>query len=443
MNIQETAAPPSVSTRAQTHDSCAGFDISAMHTWRAFYCVFNWLCNYPQREIWMGFFRRFCPILRVPFRGVVVFRDEDVREVLAHDHEFPVPWGGRMVEVTGDQNFVLGMKDGPQYRRNYEQLAKAFKREDVAKYVVPKAAERSSEYLNGKPSIDGKTSIDAVRDLIWRVPAKLCDDYYGIEIPKNEELRLAEWTVAMSSYLFGTPTGNISTSGWDLALSAADCFRTLIRSAIQKTKDGVRRGIVLPRLIEMQQSDPHLTDEVLEAHLFGMVTGFIPTDLLAGGNILNTLLTRKDFMAKARAAALDDDDELLWRCLQEALRFRHFNLGPYRICGPDGYTLAAGTGRAKYLPPGSPVLASTQSAMFDPRQVERPRWFDPDRAPEDYMVFGYGQHWCLGEYIAIAQITQTFKALLRKPGLRRAHGKLGKLETITVYPAHLWVEFDE
>ena len=58
------------------------------------------------------------------------------------------------------------------------------------------------------------------------------------------------------------------------------------------------------------------------------------------------------------------------------------------------------------------------------------------------MVFGYGQHWCLGAYIAIAQITQTFKALLLKPGLRRAPGDAGKLRTITVYPAHLTVEFD-
>jgi cytochrome P450 len=392
----------------------------------------------------MGFFRRFWPFLRVPrvplpfipvqFRGMVlVFRDEDVREVLAHDRDFPVPWDRRMVEVTGNKNFVLGMEDGPEYRCNYEQLAKAFEREDVAKYVVPMAAEASADILRGK------TSIDAVRDLIWSVPSRLCEDYYGIETP--DKLLLAEWTVAMSSYLFGSPS-HIEPSGKGLALTAADCFRNLIRSAIENTRQGHGRGVVLPRLIAMQRSNPQLTDDVLEAHLFGMVTGFIPTDLLAGGNMLNTLLSRDDFMAKARKAALADDDDLLWRCLQETLRFRHFNPGPFRMCGPGGYTLAAGSRREKYLAPGTPVLASTQSAMFDPGQVARPRCFDPDRAAEDYMVFGYGQHWCLGAYIAIAQITQTFKALLLKPGLRRAPGDAGKLRTITVYPAHLTVEFD-
>jgi cytochrome P450 len=58
------------------------------------------------------------------------------------------------------------------------------------------------------------------------------------------------------------------------------------------------------------------------------------------------------------------------------------------------------------------------------------------------MVFGYGQHWCLGAYIAIAQVTQTFKALLQRRNLQRAPGDGGKLRTIAVYPAHLTVEFD-
>ena len=398
--------------------------------------VYTWLFNYPQREYWMRPLRRIRPIIRIPFTGMVwIFRDDDVREVLAHSREFPVPWAARMTTVTGKKNFVLGMAEGPEYQRNYQQIAAAFRRDDVDKYIVPQAAKAAADILRGKQRID------AVRDLIWRVPSQLCEDYYGIEVP--DKLQFAEWTVAMSKYLFGSASESIDTSGKDLALTAADCFSKLIRGAIQKTRLGQACGVVLPRLIDMQRSDPTLTDDVLEAHLFGMVTGFIPTDLLAGGNMLETLLQRKDFMAQARAAALAGDDDGLWRCLQETLRFRHFNPGPLRICGPDGYTLAAGTRRAKYLPPGTGVLASTQSAMFDSRQIAQPKSFNPHRAAKDYLVFGYGQHWCLGAFMAIAQITQTFKALLRKPGLRRAPAGAGKLRSITAYPAHLTVEFDE
>jgi cytochrome P450 len=193
----------------------------------------------------------------------------------------------------------------------------------------------------------------------------------------------------------------------------------------------------------MQKTDSSLSDEVLEAHLFGMVTGFVPTNLLASGNILSVLLRREDFMAAAREAALADNDDLLWKCLREAGRFRNFNLGPFRMCGPSGYTLAAGTGRAKYLAAGKGVLASTQSAMFDDRRIKNPKTFDPHRPAEDYLEFGYGQHWCLGSFIAAAQITQTFKALLQKKGLRRANGAAGKLKTIGTFPAHLILDFDE
>ena len=227
-----------------------------------------------------------------------------------------------------------------------------------------------------------------------------------------------------------------------MAREASNGFRALIRHSIQETRKGNGRGVVLPRLVDMQKRGvPGLTDEVMEAHLFGMVTGFVPTNLLVGGNILETLLRKERFMARTRAAARADDDGLLWRCLQEALRFRFFNPGPFRVCAQD-YTLAAGTGRETRIAKGDKLVVMTPSAMFDPRRVACPHEFNPDRPADDYLIFGYGQHWCLGAYIAIAQLRQTFKALLAKPGLQRAPGDDGQLKYITVYPANLWLEFD-
>jgi cytochrome P450 len=389
--------------------------------------------DYPQREWLFWLLRAIRPIAKVPISGGCfwVFRDEDVREVLGHDREFPVAWDREMRQVTRHRNFVLGMANDAEYRRSYEQLARAFEREDVYRYVVPQAA-RATEAL-----LRGKTSLDAVRELMWGVPALLCRDYYGLDV--QDHLLLADWSVAISSYLFA-PRRRLEPfvrpKSTDLSEIAAAGMRELIRRSIAHTKAGRRYGIVLPRMIDLG-----FPDDVIEAHMVGMITGFIPTNLLAGGNILDTLLRRPDFMAATRAAALDNDDELLWRCLQETLRFRHINPGPFRICS-EGYTLAAGTKRARYVAPGTPVLASTQSAMFDSRRVQRPHEFNPHRPPEDYMVFGYGQHWCIGAYIAIAQITQTYKVLLQHQGLRRANGAKGRLKRITVYPANLHVTFD-
>ncbi len=120
-------------------------------------------------------------------------------------------------------------------------------------------------------------------------------------------------------------------------------------------------------------------------------------------------------MKAAQNAARADDDDRLWRCLRETMRFRNFNLGPFRMCGPGGYTLAAGTSRATHFAAGTGILASTQSAMFDRRRIAKPRHFDPKRAAEDYLMFGLRPALVSGASIAAAQITQTFKALLRKP----------------------------
>jgi cytochrome P450 len=167
-----------------------------------------------------------------------------------------------------------------------------------------------------------------------------------------------------------------------------------------------------------------------------MVLGFIPTNVLAGGNMLETLLRRPEFLKRTRAAALAGDDDLLWRCLRETLRFRHINLGPWRIC-PNGYTFGEGGPCPIKIPPGYKVLAIFQSAMFDSRRVERPHSFDPDRRDEDYLVFGVGQHWCLGAYIATAQLTQTFKLLLTKGNLQAADGTAGRMKRFNIFPLHL------
>jgi cytochrome P450 len=180
---------------------------------------------------------------------------------------------------------------------------------------------------------------------------------------------------------------------------------------------------------------------VIHGQLFGMVLGFIPTNVLAGGNILETLLRRPAFLERARAAARADDDDLLWRCLREALRFRHINPGPWRIC-PNGYVFGAGGPCPIRIPADSKVLAIIQSAMFDPRRIERPHVFDPERRDEDYMVFGVGQHWCLGAYIAMAQLTQTLKPLLRMQLLEAVDNPQVRTERFNdLFPLHLKVRF--
>ena len=394
--------------------------------------VAAWLFDDPQW--WMGLLRRFWPIARFPGGWAMVTRFEHVQEVLAQEKVFNVPFGERMMEMTAGPNFVLGMQDGPDYQRNHVQILRAFKREDVGSIVAPLSTRFAAEIVAG---CGGR--LDAIEDLITRVPTLLCESYYGV--PISDKLRFAQWTIAMSGYMFGPPGERPENAG--TAVAAANCIRPVIDNAIRDAKAAANRpDTILARFVAMQKEEAEgLTNDVIRGHLFGMITGFVPTNTIAAGNVLEMLLRRPDFMARARAAALADDDDLLRRCLFEAMRFKPINPGPFRVCSQD-YTIAKGTGGATTIRAGTRMLVSTQSAMFDERKVEKPTEFNPDRARTDYMLFGHGLHWCIGAYIAEAQIVQTFKPLLKRTGLRRASGAAGQMQRLSVFPVHLAVEFD-
>lgn len=405
---------------------CAQFDSRRLEAKKSS-AVVGFLSRYPQRVI--AVLRRISPVWSFRlFNIAFVLGYDEVREVLTHDGDFPVGWGHKMKELTERDNFVLGMPHDAAYSHSYEQLARAFPRSDVKDHVKKQAAAISERIV--REQLASKPEFDAVEALIAGVPAHMCESYYGIGIANKT--MFARWTLAISAYLFGFERDDEDAAQ---GRAAADCVRTAIRRSIAEARGGFRRGIVLPRMLAQQPEDPSLDDERIVAQLFGMVLGFIPTNVLAGGNVLETLLQQPAFLERTRAAALAGDDDLLWRCLRETLRFRHINLGPWRTC-PNGYTFGAGGPRPVRVAPCSKVVASIQSGMFDERRVPRPHSFDPDRSDEDYMVFGVGQHWCLGAYIAAEQLTQTFKALLSHGRLHPIAGKAGHMQRFNNFPLH-------
>lgn len=413
---------------------CGGFKRSLMKPTRASALLAHFL-DYPWHARLFGLLRWAAPIFRVPLTNVfVVTRYDDVLEVLSRDQDFPVPWAGKMKGLTDGENFVLGMPRDAKYKLSYEQLARVFPRQDVGTIIRPQAARISKDRVDKLASAKKKEDKDVIQKLMWAVPTELTGKYYGIPLSSPEEFAFC--TVAASGYVFGPPSEKSDPQ----ALAAAGCLRDAIHHGLKQAKEGKNDGTVMARLVEEQRRNRNVTDEVITAQLFGMVLGFIPTNLIASGNIIDTLLRFPAFMEQARKAADDDDDQRLWLCLQEALRFRFINPGSWRICARAS-ALAAGTSRATVIPAGASVLASMQSAMFDPQKIKLPHKFNPNRPAEDYLTFSYGQHWCVGAYIAMAQITETFKALLTRPGLRRADGPDGTLRRITIYPAFMQVEF--
>jgi cytochrome P450 len=82
------------------------------------------------------------------------------------------------------------------------------------------------------------------------------------------------------------------------------------------------------------------------------------------------------------------------------------------------------------------------SAALDPSVVPHPSRFEAGRPEEQYMLFGYGRHLCLGKDIAEALMTEMAKPLLlldlERPLAKLQMGPKGRVVE-GYYPAHLVV----
>jgi cytochrome P450 len=389
------------------------------------------------------FFRAFLPnrvsskklVAAYPNTGTAfVMRYQDVVEVLDRNADFEVVYEPKMQAITSGENFFLGMQDTALYTRDTSNMRLAMRRDDVAAIVEPLARARAEKLL-----AQASNRIDVPQDLTLPVPTAIVTDYFGIATAQNSDL--TAWATLMFWYLFIDLAGDPALDR--RALDAAAACRAAIDAAIAGRKaSGEVKDDVLGRCLVMQKANlPGMDDLGIRNNLIGLVIGAIPTISKACVQTLEQLLERPQALASAQAAARSGDDALFAAHVFEAFRFNPVNPVIYRRAARDT-TIAAGSLRARSIPAGTIVMASNLSAMFDPLKIESPESFRTDRPWGEYILWGYGMHTCFGAHINRAVMPAILKPLLAKPGLRRAAGDAGKIDTGgTPFPQHFGVEW--
>ncbi|WP_342152799.1 cytochrome P450 [Methylorubrum sp. SB2] len=365
----------------------------------------------------------------------IVTRHADVQEVLAREADFAVVYEPRMRMITGGSNFFLGMADTPDYTRDVSLMRLAMRREDVSTLVAPFAAAQAERLVAGK---DGR--IDVPQALSLRVPAKLVGRYFGT--PGPTERAMIDWTTTLFWYLFLDL--NAAPAVGLRAREAAAALRAYLDETIQARKASEEKhDDVLGRCLALQASGtPGADDTGIRDNLIGLLIGAVPTTSKAACQALDALLDRPEALAGAMAAARADDDAGVAAYVFEALRFAPVNPVIYRRALRET-VIARSTLRACTIPEGTMVFAANLSAMFDPLAIEAPDAFRTDRPWEDYILWGEGLHTCFGAHVNRVLIPAILKPLLARPGLRRAAGPLGRIDTGgTPFPVHFVVAYD-
>jgi cytochrome P450 len=345
--------------------------------------------------------------------GTLVAQFRDVEEILHREETFSVsPYLPRMMGVIGP--FVLSQDITPGYDHDISVMRLVVRREDLqrVKDIVSRHAAEIVTQL-----FQGGAPVDLVQTLTRKVPVRLADEYFGFSAPRDEQM-MAWARACFREFFINLLNDPVVRSP---AVAAGAEMRQRLDVLLAERRAAVVDGNddVMGRLLRIQRAGEvtGLDDDGVCRTLMGLVVGMVETTSQAAVQALLVLLSRPDALANAAAAAKADDDDALSHLVFEALRFRPINPMVVRVAKED-YRLAAGEPHETPIRKGTVVFALTWSAMFDPRVLESPEDFRPDRPDYHYLHFATGRHACFGRYISWIQIPQILKPLLKLEGLR-------------------------
>jgi cytochrome P450 len=255
-----------------------------------------------------------------------------------------------------------------------------------------------------------------------QIPYLMMGDYFGVPGPDKASMLRWNRTIFWDIFLDLKQDPTIRAN----ALESSKEMLAYLHDLTQEKKREMKAGILpndsmLARLLAMQGGEkPSFTDQEIPGNLSGTYMGFLEPTNKAMVNILRQFFARPDVLAQAREAALADDAERMLGLAMEAMRF-HPN-GPLLMRhSPKEQYIGGHNGRKKRrIPAGKTLYLMTQSAMFDPRAVEKPERFNPHRPREIYLYFGYGLHTCFGNYINYVSIPEMLISLLKRTHLKPA-----------------------
>jgi cytochrome P450 len=354
------------------------------------------------------------PILQSPI-ATLVAQFRDVEEILHHEEVFSVsPYLPRMMGVIGP--FVLSQDITPGYDHDISVMHLVVRREDLAR--VKDIVSRHAAQIVGE-LFQKSGPVDIVQTLTRKVPVRLADEYFGVSAPHDE--RMMAWARSCFRAFFINLLDDPAVRAPAVVAGAEMRQRLAALLAERRTSDLEGKDDVMGRLLRLQRAGDAagLDDDGVCRALMGLVIGMVETTSQAAVHALLVLFSRPDLVARAAAAAKADYDDAFSDLIFEALRFRPINPMVVRVAKED-YSLAAGEPHRTLIRKGTTVFALTWSAMFDPRVLDAPEEFRPDRPDYHYMHFATGRHACYGRYISRIQVPQILKPLLKLEGLHAA-----------------------
>ncbi|MCO6388757.1 hypothetical protein [Aliihoeflea sp. 40Bstr573] len=382
----------------------------------------------------------------IPF--TILASKKEVAAAFSKAQIFSVPFGPEMQALAGPVTFALGLDDD-EHRRQREVMASFTAKDPI---THDQAALDRIRMMTNAILDDCGGRIDVVSELFVPVISKTCIRHFGLKC--KDPVAFAQWNMAVSYQLFGRPQGS-SEDELELVAAASRNLNSCIEASMEAKIAELRAAhatsdtTLIGHLFGLR--DPghtlhdgtvlasYLTDDRIRAIMAGMSSGFVPTTILAAGNLLTALVGRRQRYGALAHAAAAGDRAAVRDIVMEAARFRPAGApGHFRVVTKDFQFPGSGQ-RARRFQAGELVLLATGAAMMDVSARKDPHDFKPGCPAKPNFMFGHDHHSCLGRDMATDVITEIFLALFARPGLARRSLLMRRAGP---FPWHFHMAFD-
>ena len=342
--------------------------------------------------------RRHCPIAWVPETGRLWITTWNLCAEAGNNYEVFGPTQDAFTRVYGQPN-VMSLS-GEAHLKARKPLDARFRPRTVNEYSETHIRPTAVRYIE---SIRSKGGADLNGELLEPVSLRVIGDVMGF-VDLDDGI-LKRWFHGLGAYLVDNGRSpDVTATGEGVKRE----IRTYLEGRLDHFR-AVHDGSTLAHMFRDGMSDGiRCVDDVLGSIGVMIVGGFQEP---AHGTA-NTVLGLLSDIEQARAVAADPGT-LAPEAVKEGLRW----IAPFGMT--EKLTTRDIVLGEVLIPAGTEIALVLGSANRDERRFDQPDRFDVARPNKAHASFGYGVHFCVGNYVARQLIQVCVEELLgRLPGLR-------------------------
>jgi cytochrome P450 len=282
----------------------------------------------------------------------------------------------------------LMVQSGEAHSRLRRQLAPAF---------TPRATERLRPRLRDLVAelwepVAGTGSVEFVKTVAEPLPSRAIAELLGVQ---GDAPLLARWSISLQEifkFRLGEVAGEVEAA---YAEARSYVFAKLAERRKEPGDD----------LISVLAAGTELDDDDYVTLICSVISGGTDTTEAQLAHGLRLFAQHPD-----QWALLAEKPELAERAVEEVLRYEPITPFTARIATED-VELEGGGRQGVTVPKGTVLFVCAATANRDPAAFDDPQRFDITREPAPVLTFGFGAHYCIGAYLARAELTEAFTYL--------------------------------